>query len=137
MRFEQLLTGLLLAVLVIMGGMIILLDGSDSYNVPVNNTIFDNISKTVNTTYSKGEATKNNLMGQEFSDQRFEDDLFAGGYQGATGIWTYFKEMVKLIQNVGSLIHIPPFVTNILMIIVMFATIFSLIYLFFRFQPRE
>ena len=137
MRFDHFVIGLFLAAMFLIGGTLLITEQTIKYDIPLNDTIFVNISKESEAIYSVQNSSKDLLSDNPVSDTDSESGLFSGGYKVVTKMWDYFAIPGRLLAAVGLSIGIPSWILNIFMLMMGVSILFSIVYLIFRFMPRN
>ena len=136
MRFEKLFVSLMIAILFIMGGLLFIQNQVSTYDVTLENEIFNNISNQLDQVMNNATTQKDALLDNPIGETDSESDLFRGGIDFIKNIWSYFGLIGSLIYQVGLAFSIPEFITDIFMIALMMTALMTIVYLIFRFQPK-
>ena len=146
MRIDQLLIGLVVFSMFMVGGALIFNDLSNTYELTPNMTSFNgtteensegsvyNILADMDTT---SKSMKGKILGNESSvgDEEAENILFSGGYSTLKLITGSFKLTGAIMNKIASTIGIPSFIIKGLSIILLLSVVFAIIYLIFRYKP--
>ena len=137
MRFEYFIIGLFIASMFLIGGTLLINEQINTYGIEMNDSIFVNITKEAESIYDVQNDSKSLLMDNPMSDEDSESGLFAGGYKVMKKTWDYFSIPGRLISAVTKAIGVPTWISNIFMLMMGIAVLFSIVYVVFRFMPRN
>lgn len=108
-----------------------------TYNTSVDDAAFNNISQNIGGLYNTSSGMQDSLVDQEIQAATGWESMVTGGYQA----FRLFGEMFGIVGGiVGSIVNImgiPPIFQQIGMVIMLITVIFIIIYMVFRFQPRN
>lgn len=136
MRFELFVISVLLALLFLIGGIAIIEESYNAYDITPTDSMIKNVTLYKADLKNKSTTLKDSLSSNPISTDTAENSLFAGGFISITQIWGYTKIVGNLLSSVATSLGIPGYVVDIFMIIIMISLIFSIIYMIFRFMPR-
>ena len=136
MRFDKFLIATIIISICLIGGVAVISNNKTSYNVN-DTTVFSNLTSTINTITDDAESDRQRLLNNTVSPTTAEDNLFIAGYNLITDIWKYFTGVNSIISQLALILKIPTFITKGFAAIMLFSALFGVIYLIFRFQPRD
>ena len=146
MRIEQLVIGLVMFSLFVLGGSLLFNDMVQTYNVSVanntmfngsmggnNNTVFDTL-KEVNEDLTDGVQDK--IVGDDASSSTTApfDTKFNDAMSAITLARNTFKIIGKIMNQVATTLGIPTWIVTGLFMTLVIAIVFAIIYLIFRFR---
>lgn len=153
MKLEQILIGLLLFSLVVVGGSLVVNDLKGNYNVSMtgqDESLFNGSMNESSSgrdgsyydTFYKINKTATNLndkiMGtkdSKISGITALDMLINGAYSAVILLKDSFSIVGNIIKQTSFVLGIPPFIGAIIYTIFIISVIFTIIYMMFRFKP--
>lgn len=137
MRLDQFFLAVILFSAVIVGGVLIISDLGDNYQVTIGTERFNNSLSNITATYEVGQETKNSTIGADISEESTEDALFSGGFEAARGATSNsFTIFGLIIEDIADALPIPRIFIQIAITALTILLLFALIYLVFRIIPN-
>jgi len=139
MRFDYIFIGFLLFSLFIIGGSMMIVDFNTNYNAMGANLSSGDLEKFSNTTDEvfnvAGSAKEKVLEGDVSSTQSWES-MTTGSYSAIRLVTNSYKLFQSIANTITEVLQIPPMFATIAFLAFTILTIFSVIYMVFRFIPR-
>ena len=140
MRPDKLFISAVVVLFILTAGLLIISEQAETYDYEINTTsekTFPNTARYVrqleNTTSNMREPLERK---EGFTLELMFGFLLAGGYEVSQLIWGLLSIPFGLAADFYALLEVPPALTIFFTIGLTIAIIFSIVYLFFRFQPR-
>ena len=137
MKFENLLIAMVVVALCATGFGIVITDLSDSYDVPVSESItnaYGNLSLTEDIVKSATDDVKDASVYDTGSDF----DIVTALKKSVTVLKAVFIEGIPrtfiLITSLGDFLPIPPFIIKAAQAVILISAAFALVYLFLRYK---
>jgi len=107
------------------------------YNVSVDETEFNKLPEDINRVYNVSNDAKTDITEQDIDVSTGWESMITGGYSALKGFFSSFSIAGEIIMAIGKSIGIPSFFLSFAAIVFMIIVIFIVIYMLFRFMPRE
>ena len=144
MRLDKLLIGLGMFLLFITAGTFIMFSPDAEgdtfytfYNITVDESEFDLLPENISRIYGVSKDAKTDISEQDIEVASGWESMLTGGYSALKTFFTSFGIAGDIIMAVGKAIGIPSFFLEFAAICFMIIVIFTVIYMLFRFMPRD
>ena len=145
MRLDKILIGLGMFLLVITAGTYIMFSEDpvtkksyyEFYDIVVNDTKFNLLPDNYSKIYEVSSEEKTAITEQDIDVDTGWESMLTGGYSALKTFLKSFSIAGEIIMGVGLAIGIPVFFLEFAAICFMIVVIFTIIYMLFRFMPRD
>ena len=136
MRLDNFLISSLIFMLVLFVGLMFISDQEVKYDINITDPIITNITAEIGNMTSQALTDKDALEEPTLEVGSEWDSALGGGLGVVLNFWKYIKNIGKLMFQFGSRLGISPVVYGVLYIVILISSIWAVIYMIFRFQPR-
>ena len=140
MRLDKMIITVVVVLFILTAGILIIADQSKVYDYEINTTsekTFPNTAKYVSKLQNDTSEMRKPLERKgDFSPALMLGYLLTAGYSGVQFIFNMISVPFGLAADIYALLEIPPALTGFFTIGLTVLVLFSVIYMFFRFQPR-
>lgn len=98
--------------------------------------ILTTIEDKLNTTYSTADDQYDTLVEGEVSTTDAIGFLIKGGYESLVKIVQMFGVMNDVFEQIAGHLHIPSFIIDAFVVLILAGITITIIYMMFRFQPK-
>jgi len=144
MRLDKLLIGLGMFLLFVTAGTFIMFspdaDGRSFYsyyNISVDETDFNTLPDEINRVYNVSSEQKGDITEQDIEVTTGWESMLTGGYTALKTFLGSFTIAGEIIMAIGKILPIPDYFLSFAAICFMIIVTFTILYMLFRFMPRE
>jgi len=140
LRLENYFLAFIVFAIIIIAGMGVVTNVNDNYNVSMGqgsefNTTIARANTMYNDTYQASSSMKSKVADADISEDTTENSMFKGAFSAVRNSVGVFGIMGALVNDIGSVLGIPPIFTNLAVAAFLIVLAFALIYLVFRYRP--
>ena len=135
-KFEQMLIGFVLFSMVFVTGMFVVQDLSNTYNLELDSTQFNDTFNTIDNMYDLTSEMKNNTFASELEgDEKTIDSMYGGTFGTVRLVRDSFGIIGSLINQAALIVGIPAWMTVMFIIILTILIVWGVIYFVRGFNP--
>lgn len=138
MALEKIIYALLTFVVISTAFVLLVVDVNDQYSdVDISTSRFDDVNDTLNETFILSQDMKNALFGTDVDDTDSESSLFKGAIKAIRFVKASFKLTGNILNSIARELRVPAVFVGFALAGLAVFILFSIVYLVFRFKPRN
>ena len=133
MKLDKFIIGVVIFSLFIISGSLIFSDTITTYNInTTSDSVFGSVYNTMNETYDISQDMKAQTLEGDLSEDAPWESMIKGSYSAIKLVKNSFTTVYDVSDAIADQLNIPPFILQIVMIVLTVSIIFALIYLVFN-----
>ena len=134
MRLDKYLVAFVVLGLIVTVGLLVMGDVNTNYGTNLSDSDFDegNFSGLVEKMYVDSGVIKDKAIAGEVEDENFLTTLVKGAYRAVKQVTNSFSIVVVGMENITSVLGLPPIFAKALYAVIVLMVIFALIYLYMK-----
>lgn len=135
MKLDSFLIGFVLFSVFIVGGVFLIGGVNTAYNYDISTSEFNETYDVIDDMYDLSQDMKGQTLDADIDDTESWESMTKGSYSAVRLVKNTFALFGQIAEDIGSVLHIPPFFVKFAMTALTISIIFGVIYLFMRFRP--